>query len=312
VNPQPPPLAGLDFALVGPGRVGASLAVWAVAAGARCVSVAGKRGSQRATALAHRLSADVADSIELAASEARLIWIAVPDDQLPAVARRLASQRRLGTALHVSGAVGASVLAPLAAAGCRVGSFHPLRAFPQVEEQPAPGTFYALDGDPEARALGRRVAQAFGGESAVVSEEQRPLYHWAATLAAGGIVTLLATAHAVGQRLGLPEAAMRGYGELARGALEHALATADPAQAITGPAARGDLETIERHLRALATSSPDLVPLAVHLARATLARKGEAVALDPAQQSLADRLSRDDLLDPPKDRVLVSPRPQPA
>ncbi|MCM2269231.1 MAG: DUF2520 domain-containing protein [Thermoanaerobaculia bacterium] len=308
------PLAGLEFALVGPGRVGTSLALWAVARGARCLSVAGSAGSGHAGELATRLGARVADAGELADTGARLVWIAVPDGRIGEVARRLAGRRRLGVALHVSGALGASVLAPLAASGCRTGSFHPSRAFATVEPsvEAAAGTFFALDGDAEARALGRRLALAFGGDSAVVAEAQRPLYHWAATLAAGGVVTLLATARAAGARLGLPAAALAGYGALARGALDAALAADDPATAITGPAARGEIETVEGHLTALARDAPDLLPLAIELARATLARCAAAGPLDAAQQRLADRLARQDLLDRVKERVLTSTRPMPA
>jgi predicted short-subunit dehydrogenase-like oxidoreductase (DUF2520 family) len=313
VDASPKPLAGLDFALIGPGRVGASLALWAVERGARCLSVAGRAGSPRAAELAARLDATVAGASELAASAARLLLVAVPDREIAEVARRLAG-RRLGVALHVSGASGASALEPLAASGCRTGSFHPLRAFPAVEEsvERAAGTFYALDGDAEARAMGRRLAQAFGGESAVVGEAQRPLYHWAATLAAGGVVTLVATARAVGTRLGLPPAALAGYGELARGALDAALAAPDPAAAITGPAARGEAETIDAHLRALAEHAPDLLPLAVDLTRAALARCAERGPLDAAQARLAERLAQRDLLDRLKERVLTSTRPMPA
>jgi len=314
VNPPAKPLAGLDFALVGPGRVGASLAHWAVAAGANCRSVAGSPGSTHARELAARLGAEVADAIELAAADSRLVLIAVPDARIPEIARRLAARRRLGVALHVSGALGASVLAPLASSGCRTGSFHPLRAFPAVEEDPraATGTFYALDGDAEARALGRRLAQAFGGESAVVDERQRPLYHWAATVAAGGVVTLVATAQSLGRRLGQPQAALRGYGELARGALHAALAAPETPQAITGPTARGDLETVTRQLAALEQDAPDLALLAAELAHATLDRLAENDLAEPAHRALAERLGRPDLLDRAKDRMLTSPRSEPA
>jgi predicted short-subunit dehydrogenase-like oxidoreductase (DUF2520 family) len=307
------PLAGLDFALVGPGRVGTSLALWATARGARCLTVAGRAGSRAAAELAPRLGAAVADAGEPAAAEARLILIAVPDGHHEEVARRLASRGRRGIALHVSGALGAAVLAPLAASGCRVGAFHPLRAFPAVEPDPAAaaGTFYALDGDPEARALGRRLAEAFGGESGVVAEEQRALYHWAATLAAGGVVTLVATARAVGAGIGLPASALRGFGRLAEGALAAALA-GDPATAITGPAVRGDLATLERHFTALRAGAPAMLPLALELARAALARRAETGPLDPGQKLLAERLARADLLDRARDRVLTSDRPEPA
>jgi predicted short-subunit dehydrogenase-like oxidoreductase (DUF2520 family) len=313
VTTDPSPLAGLDFALVGPGRVGSSLALWAVARGARCLSVSGRPGSQTADALAERLGARTARPTEPADAEARLVWIAVPDRSIQEVARRLSSGSRNSVVMHVSGALGASALVPLAAEGCRVGAFHPLRAFPQVEPDPtaAAGTFFALDGDPEARSLGRRLAEAFGGVAGVVPEEQRTLYHWAATLAAGGVTTLLATAQAVGGRIGLPESALRGYGRLAAGALEAAASEPDPSAAITGPAVRGDWETIERQLAAVRGQTPDLLPLALEIVRATVARLAESGPLDPAQKALSERLERADLLDRSKDRVLTSQRPEP-
>ncbi len=309
------PLAGLEFALVGPGKVGASLALWAAARGAHCLSVAGRPGTSKAKELAHELGAEPCDSVQLAATDARLVLLAVPDPLIADLARRLAARRSAhGIALHVSGAYGAEILEPLARAGWRTGSFHPLRAFPAVEPEVehAAGTFFALDGDAEARALGRRLAEAFGGTSAVVAGAQRPLYHWAASLAAGGAVTLLATAVAVGRRLGLPDAALAGYGRLAEGALAAAVASSDPALAITGPVARGDLDTVERHLSALASAAPDLLPLALELARATLARRAERETPDSARKGLAERLARADLLDRPKERVLTSSRPHTA
>jgi len=314
VGPDPQPLAGLEFALVGPGRVGSSLALWLAAAGGRCLSVAGRGGSRRAAELAARLGASVAPGPELADERAKLLLVAVPDAEIHDVAHRAAARRRRGVALHVSGALGASALAPLAAAGCRIGALHPLHAFTAVEEDPsaARGIFFALDGDAEARALGRRIAEALGGESAVVPEELRPLYHWAATLAAGGIVTLVATAQAVARRLNLPESAARGYGKLASGALEGALAAPSAAAAMTGPIARGDTPTVESHFAALARAAPDLLPLAVELVRSGLARRAEAGLETPEQKALATRVERSDLLDRARDRVLTSSRPKPA
>ncbi len=304
------PLASLRFALVGPGRVGESLAGWFVALGADCVAVAGRLGSAPARDAARRLGAAATTSSDFESAPAHLTLLAVPDGALPEVARHLAG-RVHGVALHVSGALGASVLAPIAAAGSAVGTFHPLRAFPTVETDPerARGTFFALDGDPEARALGRRLAEALGGRAAVVPEPVRVLYHLAASLAAGGVATVLASASSLARSAGVPEAALAGYGELARGALEAALASPDPAAAITGPAARGDLETVERQLAALEATAPEFRPVVVALAREALARCAERTPPTAAQKALAQRLSKPEVLDRPRDRVLASRSP---
>ena len=300
------PLEASTFALVGPGRVGESLASWAIARGARCMLVAGRAGSPRTAELAGRLGARAAVAADLDPVEVDFAFLTVPDAELADVARRAAG-RLTGVVLHCSGPLGASVLAPLAAAGCSTGAFHPLRAFPAAETDPerARGTFFALDGDAPARALGRRLAEAFGGEAGVVPEEARPAYHLAATLAGGGVANLLAVAVSVARRAGVPEAACRGYGALARGALAAALAADDPADAVTGPAVRGDAATIERQLALLDGGSPTY-QLVVALARSALERRAARAPLDDVQQALADRLSRPDLLDRARDRVLTS------
>ncbi len=288
------PLRDLSFALVGPGRVGTSLASWLVARGAACSAVAGRTGSPAVSAAAAALAARPAGLATWEGPEVGLLLLAVPDGELPAVARRLAGRVRARVALHVAGALGAGVLAPLAATGISVGTLHPLRAFPTVERDPAAaaGCFFALDGDPRARALGRRLAEALGGEAAIVPEEARTIYHLGATLAAGGVTTVLAAAADLARAAALPEAVLRGYGRLAAGALAAARAAPHPAAAITGPAARGDLATIDRQLGELARVAPGLVPLVVALARATLATLAARAPLSAPQQALADRLDR--------------------
>jgi predicted short-subunit dehydrogenase-like oxidoreductase (DUF2520 family) len=258
------PLAGLRFSLAGPGKVGSSLASWATAAGAELVAVAGR------------------DALgELATGGLELLLLALPEAALAAAAAELARRPQAAVALHTSGSLDASVLAPLRAAGSAVGSLHPLKAFPEPLLDPAEarGVFFAVDGDPAARELAARLAAAWEGVPGEVPPAARPLYHFAATLAAGGVVTLLSAAGELGERLGLPPAVTRGYLELARGAVAAAgrsLEAGHPlAAAITGPVARGDVATLCRQLAALQASAADKLPLARALAAETAHQRQE-------------------------------------
>jgi predicted short-subunit dehydrogenase-like oxidoreductase (DUF2520 family) len=180
-----------------------------------------------------------------------------------------------------------------------------LKAFPAPLPEPAAarGVFFAVDGDAAAQALARRLAAAWGAEAGEVPAERRTLYHFAATLAAGGVTTLLAAAEGLAATLGLPAATARGYRELARGALAAAETASDATAAITGPAVRGDRATLERHLAALAEAAPELVPLAVLLARESLRQLARRAPLDPPRQALAAaleaRAEAPGFLDPP-------------
>lgn len=287
----------LTFSLVGAGNVGSSLAHWLAAAGARAAAVGVRRGASPAgragRSLARDLGVPAVPIDRLTSGGQGLLLVAVADLALDEVAALLAARPQAAVALHTAGSRGASALGPLRAAGSAVGSFHPLKAFPRVLADPAAarGVFFAVDGDGAARRLGRRLAAGWGATAAAVPERRRPLYHFAATLAAGGVTTLVAAAEELADRLGLPAAAGRGYLELARGAL----AAVDPeaggaAAAITGPAARGDRPTVEGHLAALATTAPELVPLAVAVARESLRQLSRHAPLDASRRALAAAL----------------------
>jgi predicted short-subunit dehydrogenase-like oxidoreductase (DUF2520 family) len=278
-------LEGIRFSVAGPGRVGESLARWAKAAGAELVSVGGRRASSASWRGAPRR-----ESLRrLDTAEQDLLLVTVSDGAVAETAALLARRPQARVVLHTSGSLDASALDPLRQSGSAVGSLHPLKAFPRPLPDPAEakGVFFAVDGDPEAQELAFRLAAAWGGVAAEVPPDARPLYHFAATLAAGGVTTLIAAAAEIAGRLGLPEEVARGYVELARGAVAAAgiaLQEGRPlASAITGPAARGDRETLERHLEALSQMAPGKLPLAMFMALETLRQTGQVAETEAPQ-----------------------------
>ncbi len=304
-------LAGLRFCLVGPGKVGSSLAHWLVEHGAALVEV-GARRPEAAQSWARSLAGRAVSIEQLGATERLgkapseaplaaegaagkprdslpdLLLIAVSDPAIEDVARTLSRDPPARIALHTSGSRGAEALAPLASS-MATGSFHPLKAFPRVLRHPeeAAGTLFAIDGAAPATALARRLATAWGGVTTEVPAAARPLYHFAASLAAGGVVTLLATADRIAQQQGLDPIITQGYLDLAIGALRAARQAESPTAAITGPLARGDLETAANQLELLAESDPAALPLCGQLAMETLRHLGLPAA---QRQSAAVRL----------------------
>ncbi|HEX9943826.1 MAG TPA: DUF2520 domain-containing protein [Thermoanaerobaculia bacterium] len=272
------PLVGLRFSVAGPGKVGSSLARWAIAAGAELAGVAGRR--PRKAAWPGGPPCGNLRDLDTAGQD--LLLVAVSDGNLHEAARELARRPQARVALHTSGILDASALGELQAAGSAVGSLHPLKAFPRPlpDWAEARGVFFAVDGDPAAQELARRLAAAWEGVAAEVPAAARPLYHFAATLAAGGVVTLLAAAAEIAGRLALPEEVTRGYLELARGAVAAARETLDAGRplssVITGPAAREDRATLVRHLEALRHLDPGKLPLALFLTLETLRQTGRS------------------------------------
>lgn len=265
--PQPLSLASLRFALVGPGRVGSSLAGWLASQGAHCQTVAA-RSRPGATPLATDLGAAAVAVDDLQSADADLLLVAVPDPALAPLAAQLTLRPQAPVVLHTSGRHAAEVLAALGQPGRAVGSFHPLKAFPRPLPDPAEarGVFFATDGDAAAQTLARRLGEALGGEVGEVPAASRLIYHLAATLAAGGVTTLVALAAEMAERERLSPAVGRGYLALAQGALAAAAAAPTIPAAITGPVARGDWATFEAEVAALRETGSGAVDLVERLA----------------------------------------------
>jgi predicted short-subunit dehydrogenase-like oxidoreductase (DUF2520 family) len=189
-------------------------------------------------------------------SQVDVVLLAVPDDAITDVACALGAAHLIKptqTVLHLSGALGRDVLTPLAPSGAALGSFHPLQSLsdPATAPQRLSGAMAAVEGDERAIVVATALARGLGMDPVRLAGADKPAYHAAAVVAANFLVTLAATSQRLFVRAGLPpDGATRALAALMQGALDNVRATG-PAAALTGPVARGDVETIRRHLAAL-------------------------------------------------------------
>ncbi len=181
-----------------------------------------------------------------------VVLIAVPDGAVAALCARL----EVGRGQLVAHLAGALDLAPLAAArrkGARTGSLHPLRAFVRGQRQDFDGAAAGISGsDAAARDQLAQLARRLGMMPVATQDRSRALYHAAAVLAAGGQVALFSEAvRTFRKATGASEPAARAaLFPLALGALEK-LRSLPATGALTGPAVRGDFQTIAAHRKAL-------------------------------------------------------------
>jgi predicted short-subunit dehydrogenase-like oxidoreductase (DUF2520 family) len=270
----------MRIAIVGAGTVGTAAAVRWLRAGHTITAVAG-RDATHARASRWLPGVDVVD-VRDAPAGAEVVVLGVPDDALADVVAALVDRIGEGAAaLHLSGAVGLDVLAPLERGGTRVLAMHPLQTFADVEGaiDAMPGAAIAVTArDPEGTALGERLAGDLGGRPFALREEERPLYHAAAVFASNYLVTVSGAALELFTAAGVPDAAAAMEPlQAATLANVHRLG---PQQALTGPAVRGDAGTIARNLDAVAAAAPSLVPAYVALCRTAMDVAGSRVSDD--------------------------------
>lgn len=185
-----------------------------------------------------------------------ILLLAVPDAKLAEVAYDMAAAGPAPpgcAAFHLSGALSTDVLMPLHTAGYAVGSLHPLQAVadPWHAADRLIGSAFAIAGEPAALAAARRLVGALGGTTLVVPPSQRPLYHAGAVVASNYLVALLGFAVRLFGEAGIPEEdAVAALLPLVRGTLDN-LEQLGVASALTGPVARGDIDTVRLHLMRL-------------------------------------------------------------
>jgi predicted short-subunit dehydrogenase-like oxidoreductase (DUF2520 family) len=213
-------------------------------------------------------------SLRRGTAGAGLLLLAVPDRALEPLAATLVP---LGpwpgrVVLHTCGAEGAAVLAPLAEAGAETGALHPLQTFPSPVRplESLRGVRAAVAGSPAATRAARARCRALGLRPLTIPEESRALYHLGAALASNHVVSLLDAAVEALRAAGLPrEEALASLLPLLEG-VHAALGESGLPGALTGPVARGDTDTLERHLAALADLDPSLGRLYRDLSRRAL------------------------------------------
>ncbi len=254
--------------MIGAGRVGTALAVLWRRAGHRIVGVSGGAAT-RGRAAVHLPGVPVLGNAE-AARDAGVVVIATPDSAVVAACEELARGGVLGPGVavaHVSGATGLDALAAAHSAGATTLALHPLQTCPTVEAalERIPGSGFAISSQaPEGLELGERLALEAGGRPFRLADEMKPLYHAAAVFASNYLVTVSAIAHELEGAAGVQDPAAM-LGPLQEATLAN-VARVGPADALTGPAVRGDARTVARNLTALAEHAPAAVASYVALA----------------------------------------------
>ena len=230
----------LAVGVIGAGRVG------------RALAIALERAGYRVKGIARRRPGGSFASTESLVESCDLIFLAVPESALEALASSLPWLAGQGV-VHTSGAVGLELLRAVGERGAHAGGLHPLQAFPDGD--PAPDRFSGItcgiEGPPALAAVLDAVATRVGARPLRLDGANRALYHASAVFASNFAIALLVAARRAWALAGLPEAAAReSLLPLLTGAVENAREL-PLERALSGPISRGDTDTVSRHLAAL-------------------------------------------------------------
>jgi len=261
----------LKLGFIGAGTVGTALAMRLAGNGYPVVAVSSRRQAS-ARKLAQEINGCRAyDNHQAVADNAELVFITTPDDAIAPVVSKV-KWRPAQSVVHCSGADSVNILKPARELGAEVGAFHPLQTFASVQKaiENIPGSTFALEAEEPLLETLKDMAEALGGHWVVLKASDKVLYHASAVIACNYMVTLVKLASDLWQSFNIPpRQATQALLPLIRGTL-HNIETIGIPNCLTGPIARGDTGTINKHLDALNQSAPHLLTAYRELGRQTV------------------------------------------
>jgi len=256
---------------IGAGTTGTALAVrfsekgWpVVGAYSRTSSSADKLARLLPTCRAYHTLQELADVAEM-------VFITTPDDVIAQVCSEV-HWHKGQSVLHCSGAHSVDILEPARKLGANVGSFHPLQTFADVDQAMAnlPTSTFGLEAEEPLLSTLKELASLLDGNWVELKPGDKVLYHVAAVFACNYLVTLVRLALDLWKGFGVSSREATGcLLPLLRGTLNNIDSIGLP-NCLTGPVARGDLGTIDRHLNALRAKNPSLLTVYKELGLQTI------------------------------------------
>lgn len=290
----------LGVGVIGAGRVGAVLGAALRNAGHTVTGVHAVSEASRTRAEALLPEVPVLEIPEIL-RRSEMVLFAVPDDVLPELVSGLAAAGHVQTGhllVHTSGRHGVRVMDPVRAHGAIPLAVHPAMTFTGLSLDLArlQDCVFGVTADPVVLPVAQALVVEMGGDPVVIKEADRAAYHAALSHGSNHLVTVTAQAKQLLAEIGVPDTD-RVLRPLMQASLENALTDGDAA--LTGPVARGDVETVRGHRETLrelvAGGMPrDVLDVWQVLARATADRAERRGALKPdAAASIRGVLTED-------------------
>ncbi|MGI2335251.1 MAG: Rossmann-like and DUF2520 domain-containing protein [Dehalogenimonas sp.] len=262
-------IQNLKIGFIGAGKMGTALALSLTRAGYTVTGVA-SRSLDSAQALSAKLqSAAAYENPQSVADGADLILITTPDSAITEVAEAL--ELRPGQMVcHISAATPLEALSQTTIKGAVTGVFHPLLSAGSCGKTAVPpGITFAVEAAEPLLSILRTMAAKLSGKIIELAGPDRVLYHASAILASNYLVTLVDRAAGLWQGFATKEQAVTALLPLIRGTIDNIGDIGIP-ECLTGPISRGDVETVRRHMTALADIAPDTMDVYRTMGLATI------------------------------------------
>jgi predicted short-subunit dehydrogenase-like oxidoreductase (DUF2520 family) len=280
------------ISIIGCGGVGRALGRALHQNGWRIAALA-SRTKTSAKAAREFVGDGVVSSAVGAAQSGDIVFITTPDSVIESVCAGLAEGEAFRggqVVLHCSGGLTSEALAKARSLGASIGSLHPLQSF-AGRDQASPGLSgiaFTFEGQVAARNAAAKMVHSLDARLYVITADVKSLYHAASVMASNYVVALADMAATLVSQCRIPsKEALPALMPLIHGTVSNLEQLGLP-DALTGPIARGDLVTVEKHTEALRETAPEMLAVYCHLGLRTVDVARFKGRISPEQ---ADRIS---------------------
>jgi predicted short-subunit dehydrogenase-like oxidoreductase (DUF2520 family) len=184
-----------------------------------------------------------------------VVFIATQDAEIASAAKQIETtlSSSAPAVFHTSGALSSEILNDLRRFDCSVGSFHPLVSISGAEIGATrfTGSYFCLEGDQTAVEIASGLVADLGGHAFAIRTDSKALYHASAVTACGHLVGLIDVALEMLCACGIDRDAATDVLLPLISSTVGNLSTQETSEALTGPFARADVQTVGSHLSAL-------------------------------------------------------------
>ncbi len=244
----------MKIGIIGCGRAAKSLTSALINAKYKVVSVS-DRSYKKAEKFANLFGvSDYSDDNQRVIDSSDLIFICTQDSSIERVCNEIKPGPEKKT-VHISGSTGTGVFK-----NKEYGVMHPISSFTDSIHDLS-GVTFGIMGTPKTVLALKKIVKNINGKFILIPEEDAPLYHATCCIAANYAVTLMNASCSIWEKWGYSkDEAKNALLPLLEAVVDN-MKKQDIGKCLTGPRARNDTATIEKHQKAISENNDEYTRL---------------------------------------------------
>lgn len=184
-----------------------------------------------------------------------LIFLAVPDSEIETVAAQLAKVKlkwKSISVIHFSGSLTVKSLNVVEKLGAKTGSMHIMQSFPSEKVVPIINSFAAIEtNNPSLKKKLFTLAKSIKLNPFEIKTEQKALYHLTGVFVSNFMIANMYLAESLFKKTGIKNISFLELMKPIIKATQENIFSVGIEKALSGPIERGDVKTIELHIKRL-------------------------------------------------------------